>query len=294
MSGAQRAPGPTLVRGKRHFAHSPIQFEFGEFSGKDDELDSSPFTDHRDEHRNHSRMPKTDFPQFDGDNPKWWKAVAEKYFSMYHVPRDTWAHFATMHFIGNAALWLQTYEVEYEVDNWEELVVVVHDKFGKDKHHRYLQALERCRQTDSIESYFHKFEALRHKVLVHNRHYDEAFFVTKFVTGLKHDIQKAIRLHHPRTVDAALSLAERRRRCWKKLVSTLHPSTSMTTSLLISPRHTTEASSSLLAMRRKDMMLNQPGLRRCQLCAPSDELVVNVSSAGTSTNQATNVLLQCL
>lgn len=100
VSGAQRAPGPTLVRGKRHFAHSPIQFEFGEFSGKDDELDSSPFTDHRDEHRNHSRMPKTDFPKFAGDNPKWWKAVAEKYFSMYHVPRDTWARFATMHFIG--------------------------------------------------------------------------------------------------------------------------------------------------------------------------------------------------
>ena len=45
-------------------------------------------------------------------------------------------------------------------------------------------------------------------MLVHNNHYDEAFFVTKFISGLKKEIQKGIRLHKPRTVDAALSLAE--------------------------------------------------------------------------------------
>ena len=110
--------------------------------------------------------------------------MAEKYFNMYHVSRDTWASFATMHFTGNAALWLQTFEAEHEIDGWEELVVAVHAKFGKDKHHRYLEALERCRQTDSVEKYYHKFEELRHKVLIHNRHYDEAFFVTKFVGAM--------------------------------------------------------------------------------------------------------------
>jgi hypothetical protein len=43
---------------------------------------------------------------------------------------------------------------------------------------------------------------------VHNNHYDEAFFVTKFISGLKKEIQRAIRLHKPRIVDAALSSAE--------------------------------------------------------------------------------------
>ena len=32
--------------------------------------------------------------------------------------------------------------------------------------------------------------------------------MTKFVAGLKREIQKAIRLHKPKTVDMALSLAE--------------------------------------------------------------------------------------
>ena len=101
------------------------------------------------------------------------------------MEHDTWASFATMHFVGNAALWLQTYEAEHDVLNWEELCVAIHGKFGKDKHHKYLEALERWKQTHTVEKYYKKIEALRHRVLVHNKHYDEAYFVTKFVNGLK-------------------------------------------------------------------------------------------------------------
>jgi hypothetical protein len=155
-----------------------------------------------------SRPPKTDFPIFYGENPKWWKSVCEKYFALYSVEHDTWASFATTHFVGNAALWLQIYEAEHDIDSWDVLCVGIHTEFGQDQHNRYLEALERCKQTDTIEKYYQKFEAVRHKVLVHNKHYDDAFFVTKFVNGLQMDIQRAIKLHKPKTVDAALSLAE--------------------------------------------------------------------------------------
>jgi hypothetical protein len=33
---------------------------------------------------------------------------------------------------------------------------------------------------------------IRKKVLVHNKHYGEAFFVTKFLNGLKEEIQRKI------------------------------------------------------------------------------------------------------
>jgi hypothetical protein len=95
-----------------------------------------------------------------------------------------------------------------EIETWEELVVAVYSKFGKNKHLKHLAALERCKQKTTVEAYYQAFEALRLKVLLHNKHYDEAFFVTKFIVGLRNDIQKAIRLHEPRTVDAAFSLAE--------------------------------------------------------------------------------------
>ena len=89
------------------------------------------------------------------------------------------------------SLWLQTYEADHDVDSWEELCVAINIKFGKDKHHRYLEALERCKQTETVEKYHHKFECIRHKILVYNKHYDEAFFVTKFISGLKHEIKKS-------------------------------------------------------------------------------------------------------
>jgi hypothetical protein len=49
--------------------------------------------------------------------------VCEKYFNTYEVDRHSWASFATMHFHGNAALWLTNYEEVNEIETWEELVV---------------------------------------------------------------------------------------------------------------------------------------------------------------------------
>ena len=131
-SGAIGAPGPALGRGKRTHSFTPVQFELGDHSGKDHAFDDSCYT-HQSAARDmsYSRMPKTDFPRFDGENPKWWKAVCEKYFTTYDVNRETWASFATMHFTGNAALWLTNYEAVNEIESWEELVVAVHTKFGK-------------------------------------------------------------------------------------------------------------------------------------------------------------------
>ena len=203
-TGATAALAPSLTKGTRIFRHSSVAFNLGGNSG---DVGEESMHDSRTRHRS-SRPPKSDFSKFDGDNPKWWKKNCENYFHMYGVEHDTWASYATMHFVGNAALWLQNQEAEGDLETWEELCVAVHGKFGRDKHHRVLEALERCKQVGSVEQYFFKFEELRHKVLVHNRHYDEAFFVTKFIGGLKKEIQRAICLHKPQRVDAAFSLDE--------------------------------------------------------------------------------------
>jgi hypothetical protein len=184
---------PVRNNGRREFPHTPVSFELGDRSGAGD--DSAYAGSRAGGYR--SRPPKTEFPRFDGENPKWWKSVCEKYFAIYSIDHDTWVSFASMHFVGNAALWLQTYEAEDEVDGWEEICVAMHQKFGCDQHHMYLEALERCRQTHTMEKYYQKFEAIRHRILVHNKHYDEAYFVTKFVNGLRRDIQRAIKLHKP-------------------------------------------------------------------------------------------------
>lgn len=173
-AGLASAPAHALVRGKRDVHNTPVHFELDEQSHT---TDHTPSSGYRDKHST-GCMPKAEFPKFDGENPAWWKKVAEKYFVMY------------------------------DVDTWEELVVSVKQKFGRDKSLRHLETLEHMVQVALVDEYHHKFEELMHRVLVYNKNYDEAFFVTKFVKGLKPEIQSAILLHKTRTVDSVLPLAQ--------------------------------------------------------------------------------------
>ena len=111
LPSALKVVVPQRESSRRDVAHTPIHFELCERSGA---FEDSGYPESRSGHHR-SRPPKTDFPRFDGDNPRWWKSVCEKYFALYSVEHETWASFATMHFVGNAALWLQTYEAEHDV-----------------------------------------------------------------------------------------------------------------------------------------------------------------------------------
>ena len=149
------------------------------------------------------RLPKAIFPKFDGSHPKVWKEKCEKYFHMYQVPLHLWSEFATIHFHGSAALWMQTYEAQHPITSWPELCVAVESKFGRDLYHNAMNELLSIQQTAGVHEYYSRFEGVMHKVLVHNKSLDDVFFVSKFLQGLKPDIRAAIVLHKPRTVDVA-------------------------------------------------------------------------------------------
>lgn len=153
------------------------------------------------------RMPKTNFPKFDGTNPKIWKEKYEKYFHMFTVPDELKADYATLHFTGTVAFWLQTYEAQHDVPSWVALCVAVCNKFGKDLYYTHMNQTLEVKQNSDVDSYYREFELLMHQLLSHNPALDDTFFVTKFMKGLKKEIRSAILLHKPRTVDAAISLS---------------------------------------------------------------------------------------
>ena len=126
---------------------------------------------------------------------------------MFNVSVHRWAQYGTLHFKGHAALWLQTYEAQHGVDNSVDLCIAIESKFGKDLYHNSMQELLSIKQISNVQDYYDRFQTVMHKVLVHNNHLDDVFFVSKFIQGLHPDIRAAIVLHKPRTVDVALSLA---------------------------------------------------------------------------------------
>jgi hypothetical protein len=50
-------------------------------------------------------LPKLNFLEFSGDNPKLWISRFESYFDMYEVEEHRWIQIASMAFIDAAARW---------------------------------------------------------------------------------------------------------------------------------------------------------------------------------------------
>jgi hypothetical protein len=83
----------------------------------------------------------------------------------------------------------------------------VDTKFGKDLYHDSMQELLSIKQTSDVQEYYDRFNITMHRVLVHNNHLDDVFFISKFLQELNPGIRATIVLHKPRIVDLALSLA---------------------------------------------------------------------------------------
>lgn len=152
-------------------------------------------------------VPKMDFPKFNGENPRWWRDQCVLYFEVYGIPPQLKTRFAALNFQGAAATWLQTVQWRGRVTDWEQLCELVFTKFDKDQYQNQLRQLESLKQTGSVQAYYEQFEKLAHGVLLYNPTYDDVYFVTRFMTGLKEEIRAAIILHRPQDVDTASALA---------------------------------------------------------------------------------------
>lgn len=155
----------------------------------------------------HSHLPKMEFPKFDGTNPRLWKENCERYFEVYSVVPFLRTRFAAMNFIDSAAIWLQTEERHGRIQEWDELVKRVFAKYDQDQYPIQLRQLDSLKQLGSVQEFQKHFEELAHGILLYYPSYDDTFFVTRFLGGLKEEIRSAIALHRPKTVQAASELA---------------------------------------------------------------------------------------
>ncbi|WVZ96404.1 hypothetical protein U9M48_042044, partial [Paspalum notatum var. saurae] len=154
-----------------------------------------------------SFLPKMEFPKFDGDNPRLWWDRCEMYFEVYAVADSLKTRFAALNFSGAAATWLQTVEHKGRVHDWDLLCKLVFSRFDRDQYQLQLRQLDSLRQSGSVAEYLGQFEQLSHGVLLYNLSYDDTYFVTRFLGGLKEEIRSAIALHRPQDVETASALA---------------------------------------------------------------------------------------
>ena len=99
------------------------------------------------------RLPKLDFPKFDGDHAQFWITCAVNYFEMYAVEPQMWIRVATMHFTGAAKRWLQSIEPLLASSDWKTFCSLIHERFNRDQHELLLLQLFNIRQSGSVLEY---------------------------------------------------------------------------------------------------------------------------------------------
>ena len=157
-------------------------------------------------HRNY--LPKMPFPQFTGDQPKIWKGRCLDYFRIFNIPEHMWVSMATMNFDKNAAKWLHVYKARFGLGTWDSFIQAVEDQFGFCDYRDALGQLLELKQTGTMEEFVTEFESLQYQVCMHNHGYDEEFFVSQFLKGLKHDISATVQIQVPDKMTKAVMLAK--------------------------------------------------------------------------------------
>ncbi|KAJ1265605.1 hypothetical protein BS78_08G089100 [Paspalum vaginatum] len=153
-------------------------------------------------------LPKMQFLQFDGSHTKIWKDQCKDYFGIFNIPEKVWVTAAAMHFKDNAAKWLQAYKQTHKLQNLSTFCKDVELKFGADDYRNALSELLALEQTESVEAYTSAFQTLQYDICMHNSTYDDLFFTSKYISGLKDSIRGMVEAQVPSTVEQASRIAK--------------------------------------------------------------------------------------
>jgi len=108
----------------------------------------------------------------------------------------------------NAAKWLQVYKKRHGLTAWSTFIEAVEEKFGASSYRDALEELLDLTQTSTVDQYAVAFENLQYEICMHHEGFDELFFVSQFIKGLKYEIASVVQSQLPLTVDRAIQLAK--------------------------------------------------------------------------------------
>ena len=197
-------------------------------------------------------VPKMAFPRFTGENPRIWKDKCLDYFHIFNIPESMWVTSASMNMDDNAAKWLQVYKLKHGLGTWSEFMAAVEDQFGSYAYRDSITDLIALEQDGSLDDYVAAFTNLQYQVSMHNTGFDEIFFVTRFIKGLKSELRAGVQSQVPKTVKKAVMLAKIQHQLWedKRFRQSKFP-TSSKSSLSTTKSDTRSTSSSVSPLWRE-------------------------------------------
>ena len=92
--------------------------------------------------------------------------------------------------------------------NQQLFVHAVEPHFGLYDYRTALAKLLELWQDSSVEEYANTFQTLQYEILMHNSGFDELYFVSQFIKGLKPDLRALVQTQESDTMHRAIMLAK--------------------------------------------------------------------------------------
>ncbi|CAN6294759.1 unnamed protein product [Urochloa humidicola] len=154
------------------------------------------------------KLPKLNFPYFDGENPKLWLTRVEDYFELYDVDASRWVTLATMHVSPAASRWVSSVTGKLKSCSWSEFSKMFLSRFGREHHELLVRQFLVIKQSGSVSEYVEQFSSLVDQLIAYGSETDPLYHTMRFIEGLKEDIHAVVLLHHPSDLDTAFVLAQ--------------------------------------------------------------------------------------
>lgn len=156
------------------------------------------------------KLPKLNFPTFDGENPKLWLKNCEDYFELYSVEPCVWIKVSTMHFQPTSATtrWKQSVEDQLRRLTWSQFSTMLLERFGRNEHEILLRRLFHIKQTGTVSEYIEQFTTLIDQLRAYAPHLDPIYYTQRFIEGLRDDLKSVILVQRPSSLDTACLLAQ--------------------------------------------------------------------------------------
>ncbi|KAD6119921.1 hypothetical protein E3N88_11192 [Mikania micrantha] len=154
--------------------------------------------------RNFRPYNKIDFPKYGGEeDPRGWFLKADKYFRYYSIPDNEKIDIASMHLEGDALDLYSWLSAEQPLHFWEELVLAFQKNFGPAEFQNPDEYLCSIKQTGTVQEYRQEFAKRSARV----SNWSDNSLLGVCLNGLKEELKADVRIHKPKTVYNALSLA---------------------------------------------------------------------------------------
>lgn len=144
-----------------------------------------------------------EFPKFEGGDPRGWILKAEKYFRYYQTPDNHKVNVAAIYLEGDALDLFAWINSEQTLLYWEELKKALQENYGPAEFQNPDEHLCNIRRTGTVHEYRQEFA--KRAACVKN--WPEHCLLGVFLSGLKEELKTDVRIHKPRTVYQAMSLA---------------------------------------------------------------------------------------